>query len=288
MMSKVSTDGYHNRFVKEDQIMDMFICKICHGVSREPYETLCCNNTFCKSCIDKSSAKWKKRCPICRSLLEIAVAVQIHRSIKCLDVYCEYEKDGCKWVGQVETIEKHLEECLYYPIPCEYHIVGCKDKIPRNFQIKHNQKNMKKHFILVSGCSKELNDTKTQLKNAKDELNDAKKQLKKELNDTKKQFKNAKDELNDAKKQLKNAKDKLIKSENQSRYYQINDYGAKDYEKKLKRAEANLMNIIREKAATKDKNNQEKNWLILFFVVSVLFNILAICIVQNMFTILRH
>ena len=66
-----------------------------------------------------------------------------------------------------------------YPIPCEYHIVGCKDKIPRNFQIKHNQKNMKKHFILVSGCSKELNDTKTQLKNTKDELNDAKNNLKK-------------------------------------------------------------------------------------------------------------
>ena len=249
MMSKVSTGGYHNRFVKEYQIMDMFICKICHGVSRDPYETLCCNNTFCKSCIEK----WKRQCPICRSLLKITVAVQIHRSIRCLDVYCEYEKDGCKWVGQVEAIEKHLKE-WHYPIPCEYHIVGCKDKIICNFQIRHNLENMKKHFILVSRCSKELNDTKKQLKNAKDELNDTKKQL-------------------------KNAKDKLIKRENQLRYYQINDYNA---EIKLKRAEANLMNIIREQAETKDKNNQEKNCLILFLVVSVLFNILAVCVVQSM------
>ena len=47
----------------------------------------------------------EKKCPICCSFLKIAEAVQIHRSIECLDVYCEYEKNGCKWIGQVEAIE---------------------------------------------------------------------------------------------------------------------------------------------------------------------------------------
>ena len=156
--------GYHYRFVKEDQIMDMFVCKLCQDVSRDPYETKCCNNTFCKSCIDKLCAKWKKSCPMCRSYLETAEAVQIRRSIKQLDVYCEYEKNGCKWIGQVEAIDKHLQKCHYKPMPCEYHIVGCKTKVAYSRQTEHNQKDMKRHFKLVLDCVKKLNDTREQLK----------------------------------------------------------------------------------------------------------------------------
>ena len=96
--------------------------------------------------------------------------MQIHRSIKCLDVYCENEKNGCKWIGQVEAIEKHLKECSYNSIPCEYQIIGCKTRIPRSLQIEYNQKDMKMHFNLVLGCVKELNDTKRQLQHANDKL----------------------------------------------------------------------------------------------------------------------
>ena len=176
-MSSVREGGYHYRFVKEDEILDMLVCKIYQDVSRDPYETKCCNNTFCKSCIDKSCAKWKKRCPICRSLLKTAEAVQIRRSIKQLDVYCEYVKDGCKWIGQVEAIEKHLKECRYKPTPCEYHIIGCKAKVTRGRQIEHNQKDKKKHFKLVLDCVKKLKDTQQQLNDTQQQLEDSEDKL---------------------------------------------------------------------------------------------------------------
>ena len=236
-MSKVSVGGYHNRFVKEDQIMNMLICKICHAVSRHPYETQCCNNTFCKSCIEKASTKWKKRCPICRSFLKIAEAVQIHRSIKCLDVYCEYDRNGCKWIGQVEAIEKHLKECLYYPIPCEYQIIGCKTRMPRSIQIEHNQKDMKMHFNLVLGCVKELNDTKRQLKHAKDEL---------------------------------------IESNDHLRYYQRNYHGVQECEERLNGIKKALIHAQQDMHETETKKAREMSWLMIFLIISVLFNLLLL------------
>ena len=96
--------------------------------------------------------------------------MQICRCIKQLDVYCEYENDGCQWIGQVEAIDKHLKECFYKPILCEYHIVGCKTKIICGLQVEHNQKDMKNHLKLVSDCVKKLKDTEQQLNYSEDKL----------------------------------------------------------------------------------------------------------------------
>ena len=106
---------------------------------------------------------------MCRSLLETAEAVQIRRSVKQLDVYCEYVKDGCKWIGQVE--------CRYKPTPCEYHIIGCKAKVACGHQIEHSQKDMKKHFKLVLDCVKKLKDTQQQLDDTQQQLEDSEDQL---------------------------------------------------------------------------------------------------------------
>lgn len=178
MLSKVIQSGRYNQFVKQDQIIDTFMCKICHGVNCSPlYKTKCCNDVLCKSCIDRLHTKWKKRCPMCHKLLEIVEATQNHHRIKHLDVCCKHEKEGCKWIGQVKAIKKHLKECTYKPTPCEYHIVGCKVKVAHSCQTEHNQKYMKKHFNMVSDCIKELKDTKRQLSDAENKLDDCNNQL---------------------------------------------------------------------------------------------------------------
>ena len=247
MMSKVSVGGYHNRFVKQDQIMDMLICKICHAVSRHPYETQCCKNTFCKSCIERSS-KWNNNCPICRSFLQITMAVQIDRSIKCLNVYCEYERNGCRWIGQVEGIKKHMKECLFYPVPCEYQIIGCKKLVPRSLQVDHNWRYMKMHFNLVLGCVKELNDTKRQLQHAKDELI--------ESNDLLCYYQRNYDDVEECEEKLNNANEDL-----------------KECEEKLKKANRALFYVEQDLYETKTKKARKMMWLTFFLIISLLCNL---------------
>lgn len=172
-MSKMRVGGYRNRFVKQDQIIDILVCKICHAVNHDPYETQCYKTTFCKSCIDKPCTHdrwWMRICPMCRIQYDITKAMEIYQCIPLLDVYCEYEEEGCRWRGKVKEIDKHMKECYYLPVPCEYHIVGCKAKVARPHQIEHNQAYIHIHFSLVLDCVKELNYTKQQLKDSEREL----------------------------------------------------------------------------------------------------------------------
>ena len=208
-------------FVNNGQIMDMFICKICQSVSKDPYETQCCRNTFCKSCIDTA----KKRitsCPLCRRQpYQIMQAVQISRQIQILLVYCKNRNQGCTWIGALETKNMHLRECLFEKVPCEYHIVGCNAVVTHNFQMQHNINEMKTHFSMVVKCVEEKlklsNSTKQQLKNSNQKLQD----IQQELNESNREVKLYKNfyeedkinaiinELEDTKKELEDTKKRI-------------------------------------------------------------------------------
>ncbi len=41
-----------------------------------------------------------------------------HREIQALEVSCDYEKNGCKWIGTVGTLDKHKALCGYAKVPC--------------------------------------------------------------------------------------------------------------------------------------------------------------------------
>ena len=158
MASQVSVGGFHNPIsVKQSHAMNMLKCKICKALCRDVYKTKCCDKAVCKSCIDKSCSR---QCPLCGEHCTITKAKEIDRVIQVLEVHCEYQ--GCKWTGKVEKIDDHLKWCLYVPIPCKYHIVGCTDKTTRKLQADHNAKNMKQHDELVSKCVHELEDSKKQ------------------------------------------------------------------------------------------------------------------------------
>ena len=133
----------HNQFsfVSSGQIIDMFICKICHYVSTDPQETLCCKHTCCKSCIDNAKKSGKMSCPVCgRQPYYIIQATQIDRQIKLLQIFCKNNHQGCPWIGTLESHDIHLSECEFEIVPCEYHIVGCDVSVKRIDQSKHNIK----------------------------------------------------------------------------------------------------------------------------------------------------
>jgi len=169
--------GYPYQFV--DKPLDLFICKICQLVSQDPYETLCCHNTFCKLCIDTAEKHEYKSCPICRCQpIQTTKSVQLRRQIENLQVFCNNKEAGCEWVGEVERVEGHMKLCPYYMLNCEYHIVGCNVKIPRHLQNEHNAEKAKDHIFMVQQKVEELNNTKVTLNQANDELNSNKQELK--------------------------------------------------------------------------------------------------------------
>ena len=73
---------YEFEFVQgmDDRLEDMFMCKICHLPSRNAQLSVCCDHTFCKSCLDKiKNARTcsSKVCPVCRDKTFSAVPKQV-------------------------------------------------------------------------------------------------------------------------------------------------------------------------------------------------------------------
>ncbi len=46
------------------------------------------------------------------------LCVSGYREIQVLEVYCDYQENGCDWVGTVETLEKHKAQCGFAKVPC--------------------------------------------------------------------------------------------------------------------------------------------------------------------------
>ena len=49
------------------------------------------------------------------------MALKFHageRDIQSLRVKCENEEDGCEWVGELRSLEDHLQKCDYIKLPC--------------------------------------------------------------------------------------------------------------------------------------------------------------------------
>ena len=56
---------------------------------------------------------------------------QIDREVKSIKVFCINKAKGCSWKGEIRAIEGHKKTCLLKTVPCDYHNVGCKNKIFR-------------------------------------------------------------------------------------------------------------------------------------------------------------
>ena len=114
--------GYKYQFV--DTPLDIFVCKICQNLSREPHLSECCGHIFCKSCLEaaKRSTTITKACPICRDEEFVTFHNrQADRAIRSLHVFCTNKENGCKWQGEVNDIINHLgnsDDCQFEDVPC--------------------------------------------------------------------------------------------------------------------------------------------------------------------------
>ena len=72
-------------------------------------------------------------------------------------------------VGSVprDDVEEHMKMCPLKPIQCEYHVVGCEERMARKDQKKHNKEKMEEHLSFtthqLTNTQRDLNTTKQQL-----------------------------------------------------------------------------------------------------------------------------
>ena len=123
MAAPSSTDGgFQYQFVMTP--VDWLICSICSYLSREPYLSGCCGQTFCKSCLEseKKANSITEACPKCQN--EEFVAIPHHQAnkiLKSLHVFCINKKKGCEWQGEVDAVTSHLEgsnSCQFEDLTC--------------------------------------------------------------------------------------------------------------------------------------------------------------------------
>ena len=116
--------GYLCKFVDESQLDDLFKCRVCALVLRDPHITKCCGENACHLCIVKAAENGGP-CPIpgCRSK---SVKINLNRDLRSIilesGVYCQSKEAGCEWVGKLDELTKHLKkECPFVEEECQYH-----------------------------------------------------------------------------------------------------------------------------------------------------------------------
>ena len=101
-------------------------CKICMNILNDPYDCLCCNQTFCKKCII-NYIDTNKECPF-DSFFQNKEKITLnqndkynikpsssnfHKLISSLHFYCKNNNLGCKTELFIEDIKEHEKNCQY-------------------------------------------------------------------------------------------------------------------------------------------------------------------------------
>ena len=127
--------GYDYKFVSEPP--DELKCSVCLSVLRDPSLTSCCGKHFCQSCISRIK-KEGKPCPLCQEkAYQLMLDKSIIRKVKELKIECPGNSHGCEWVGELGSIERHLDvSCGFVEVTCDY----CKSEdILRNSLADHKK-----------------------------------------------------------------------------------------------------------------------------------------------------
>ena len=138
--SKEDRSGYDCEFAKPPPSTFQTDCPVCLLVLKEPCLISCCGYKFCRECIERIE-KDKKPCALCSEPQFTFMRERaLERSLKDLEVWCSYRKEGCEWKGKLGKLEKHLNRD---PFPenqlngCQFVAVECKHKCGDWFQRCH-------------------------------------------------------------------------------------------------------------------------------------------------------
>ncbi|KAJ3169892.1 hypothetical protein HDU88_000534 [Geranomyces variabilis] len=108
------------------------LCCICYCPFIDPVSSPC-GHTFCRLCASAALSS-AQTCPVDRAPLSLAqlqpAARVITSMVEELQVACLHSREGCRWTGQRQTLQAHLDcHCSYEPVECR--LPGCLEKVPR-------------------------------------------------------------------------------------------------------------------------------------------------------------
>ena len=132
---------------------DDYQCMICAKVLNEPHLTDCCGQHFCQACLEQWFKKQAKQiCPHCRSETFTHISyIPLKRKIDDLQVYCPNQKEGCKEIMKLRTLDVHKNGCGFAQVTCTQ---GCGKRILCKDLNQHCNNKCSKRKIKCKYCGK--------------------------------------------------------------------------------------------------------------------------------------
>ena len=120
---------------------DEFFCPVTFELLKDPRQTnFCCGNHLSRAVATRLEAEGKP-CPICKKTpLKTTEDLFFKRKVKALKIRCSNKGSGCKWVGELGDLDKHLNlgsvdgKCDFVAVECP---LKCGKRIQRRYLAKH-------------------------------------------------------------------------------------------------------------------------------------------------------
>ena len=140
-----------------EDLPEELTCSICMKVLCQPHLVNCCEQSFCKECLDEWCMK-NKTCPHCRSTdFSTILLKQKTRKVGQLKVYCPNKQHGCKAELKISEYDGHLslannKGCSYVLLDCPN---DCKAKVFRGEMETHIREKCPKRVVSCEWCKLE-------------------------------------------------------------------------------------------------------------------------------------
>ena len=102
----------------EQPTQDHF-CVVTLELLRDPHQTTCCGHHLSQEAASRLQRDGKP-CPMCqRPNLSTHADLYFRRKVNEINVRCPQKSQGCKWVGEVGGLDRHLgSQCLWARVSC--------------------------------------------------------------------------------------------------------------------------------------------------------------------------
>ena len=188
-------------------------CKICMNLLNDPYDCLCCNQTFCKSCII-NYIKTNNKCPYSEffennkekinnnNIKELMNKIKpsssnFNRVIQSLKFYCPNKEKGCDDELNIEEVSEHEKLCKFSnkninknTIPKFYkklnneNNINNKDKEKKNKKNKENNKLKNNQNTIIKKSRNSVNSQKDIFIKRDNNFSEENRHLNKKINNT--------------------------------------------------------------------------------------------------------
>ena len=133
-----------------------FFCPVTYEVLLDPVQTnICCGNHLSRAVAEQLQAEGKP-CPLCKKTpLKTGEDLFFKRKVRQLKVRCHHMSAGCRWVGELDELESHLNlgslegQCDFVKVECP---LKCGKILQRRNIEKHKSNHCAKQPFSCKHC----------------------------------------------------------------------------------------------------------------------------------------